>query len=865
MAAVSAGTTVLAPNTELAGALFDAVQREYRDTGREVWNTPRVRDFGSWLREQYVQQQLADATSPRCLSDVEERELWRSAIDSSDLAHDFLDPAAAARAARRARRTLHEYGIPLRALAAHPSQETQAFLEWNREFEQRCRTLGVISSDTLLAAPPASGAVTWIESAVWRPVARAFLRRHAGPLEPQGATARHTLRFKAASPDAEIAATAQWALRNLRATPGFRAWVCIPDLGRRRAEVADAFDAVLMPQRFALREDLDAAPYALAGGTPLSEFAPVRAALESLAATVGTLDFARFGALLRLPELQDSESDAIAAARLDVALRERAPSEADLGSWLDLADSVARAEQLGPVAALQRLHAVNRHCARLQDAQAFSTWVPMWIAALEAGPWALRSRWSSSEYQAAERLRELLASLAMGDAVFGANSRAMAQRMLRRAARDTAFQIQTGVAAVWVSSQYLDPWLNYDGVWISGCSDQQWPAPVDPVALIPISLQREYAVSGASAESQMISALNLQRGWQARAAQCVFSSADPGDGRISAPSPLLPLATSMHDCATPPQTQPHWRAQSRNSAPLQSLMDEWAPPFSTAERTHGVATLKAQSRCAFRGFAESRLGAQPLQLPVPGFNERERGELVHHALEHIWSELRDWHALQALSADTQRSLVEAATSRALASVCKRRDPGRRWRERERVRLASLLGRWLAVERQRLPFAVEHIEQGAQVAQFAGLDFRVRIDREDLLPDGARILIDYKTGAAARDWGGDRPDNPQLPIYALLRPQALIAVAYGRVNAVDPEFVADSERANIFRPGSRSSRLEGMANFAALVELWRGRVQTLAADFAAGRAEVAPTRSACRSCHLQGLCRIPAALDAQDAT
>ena len=65
--------------------------------------------------------------------DVEERELWRSVIEDSAAAREFTDPAAAARAARRARRTLLEYGIPLRAIAQEPAAETQVFLQWNQE------------------------------------------------------------------------------------------------------------------------------------------------------------------------------------------------------------------------------------------------------------------------------------------------------------------------------------------------------------------------------------------------------------------------------------------------------------------------------------------------------------------------------------------------------------------------------------------------------------------------------------------------------------------------------------------------------------------------------------------------------------
>jgi len=226
----------------------------------------------------------------------------------------------------------------------------------------------------------------------------------------------------------------------------------------------------------------------------------------------------------------------------------------------------------------------------------------------------------------------------------------------------------------------------------------------------------------------------------------------------------------------------------------------------------------------------------------------------------VWSVLRDSNSLQLLSPQAQRRLLDEAAIAAIAAICKRRDPGPRWRSREHVRLNSLLGMWLDVERKRAPFAVENLEQGAQVARFADLDFAVRIDRVDRLADGARVLIDYKTGAANADWRGDRPDNPQLPIYALLRREALVAVAYGRVNAGDSGFVAEAERRDIFKLGARNSALEGMRDFAALVGLWSRRIERLAAEFAAGRAEVAPTLKACKTCDLHGLCRVPAALE-----
>jgi hypothetical protein len=89
------------------------------------------------------------------------------------------------------------------------------------------------------------------------------------------------------------------------------------------------------------------------------------------------------------------------------------------------------------------------------------------------------------------------------------------------------------------------------------------------------------------------------------------------------------------------------------------------------------------------------------------------------------------------------------------------------------------------------------------------------------------------------------------------------VAYGRVNARECTFVAESERQGVFVPGKKPTTLEGSANFAELIGVWSGRIEKLATDFAAGRAEVAPTIKACRTCSLQALCRVPAWLDDEE--
>jgi len=880
---------VLAPSTELATALGDAVERAHRQAGREIWPTPRILDFGTWLKAQHLERQLVDSTLPRCLSDAEERELWRRVVLESAASAQFLEPSGAARAAQRARRATFEYGIPRAAINAYGTEETEAFEAWRAAFESRCRQLRVIGADELLGGPdrlphgePRAAALSWIESPLWRPVARRWLERNAGaPLLPEAASPNSRRRaprtVQTASPQAELAELAEWLRARFEAESSFRAWVSLRDLTARREEVVDALDAVLAPQRFSLDESEGAAPYAVAGGTPLRDHAPVRGALDLLMAAAGSVPFERFSALLRAPELQASRAEASVAARLDTMLRSRVPSEATLREWLSLAAAIARAKALEPCAALGRLGSALRVLEGLQGQHRMSRWLSIWIEAFEAGPWSLQARWSSAEFQSAVRFRELLETLALGDRTFESLSRRAAESILERAARDTPFQIQTGVPPIWVSSQLSDPWLAYDGIWVTGCDESRWPPPVDPIALIPPVLQRQHGVIAASAEAQLAFAADLQSRWLARAEACVFSCSDPGEGRHVPASPLL-AELGERASAAPAQTPapadavsaatasvsppPLWLSQQIEAPALEELIDERAPAMGAEERTRGVATLKAQSQCPFRGFAETRLDAHPLERPMPGFNERERGQILHEALQGIFTEVRDSRSLKDLIAlpGVGATRIADHVRRAVERQCAKRDPGAWWAEREQRRLQGLLERWLELESMRAPFHVEHVEEGGETAVHGGLAYTVRIDRIDRLADGARILIDYKTGWATADWRGERPDNPQLPMYALLHRENLVAVAYGRVSASECRFVPESARADIF-PGVRASRLEGMASFAELVAAWERRVESLAEEFARGAAAVSPKDTACRNCRLQGLCRVPSTLDA----
>jgi hypothetical protein len=97
---------VLVPNAQIAALLTDRIARHHLAQGRDIWPTPRIRDFAGWVVERYEQQNFAAGKAPRVLEDPEEREIWRQVVSASGLADAFTDPGGAARAARQAFRAL---------------------------------------------------------------------------------------------------------------------------------------------------------------------------------------------------------------------------------------------------------------------------------------------------------------------------------------------------------------------------------------------------------------------------------------------------------------------------------------------------------------------------------------------------------------------------------------------------------------------------------------------------------------------------------------------------------------------------------------------------------------------------------------
>ena len=136
-------------------------------------------------------------------------------------------------------------------------------------------------------------------------------------------------------------------------------------------------------------------------------------------------------------------------------------------------------------------------------------------------------------------------------------------------------------------------------------------------------------------------------------------------------------------------------------------------------------------------------------------------------------------------------------------------------------MQRLLPQWLDVERTREPFEVQQMEAAFHF-QCADLRFNLRVDRIDRLSDGRLVLLDYKSGEVSRDWSDERPENPQLPLYALSVGEAVTAVAYARASSRECRFVGVAERDQIL-PKVDARYLEGENGMSGQLGLWSQRL------------------------------------------
>jgi len=139
----------------------------------------------------------------------------------------------------------------------------------------------------------------------------------------------------------------------------------------------------------------------------------------------------------------------------------------------------------------------------------------------------------------------------------------------------------------------------------------------------------------------------------------------------------------------------------------------------------------------------------------------------------------------------------------------------------------------------------------------------RLDRVDRLADGSHVVLDYKTSREVNvaDWLGERPDEPQLPLYAASGRRDPAAVAFVQLTARQVRYEGLARERDLLpgvaKLGDSRVAAAHYPDWRGLLEGWRAVLEALAREYLAGRADVAPKKypDTCRHCDFPALCRV----------
>jgi ATP-dependent helicase/nuclease subunit B len=860
------GRTLIVPTRQRARAVQLAQAAAEIASGRQVWASADVLTVRAWRRRE-IQRAAGERPSewPRLLSGAEEWFLWRLCALEATAGLTLLDGSAFADALMQASELAADYGIALSAAA--PGSEAALLYETQRAFTARCQGLGAAPASALCERLPIATDPPRLAWLCGFDALAPRLRRHAR-LSPAAAAPALSEPAVVLAADArqESEHIAAWCQARIARDPGARLLVMMPGAHGPRERLASLIRQTLDPASL-----LEAGPpcggwVAIEGGEPLLQQPMIAQALTTLGFLSGReFDPDQLGAWLRAPH--GLHREAPLRARLARLLSERALPRGGLRDLLGALQLVTPPLQ-GPARELW-VH-LTRAQAALGEAQASArSWSERFRAALAAAGWASQSA-SGTAQQALLRWHELLEEFGELNRSAGSMSRAQALQLLRELAARSAWRPADEDVSVTISAVLADPIVHYDGIWVAGLDAQSFPQPLSPNPFLPLHAQRSAQVPAASSAQRLAQARTLLGAWRASSPALCLSSPLRAQEFELLPSPLLQGIE-----AAAPAAAGWLPARVHRPGRTESLIDVRGLPWDASQPLpRGVRALDLQNQCAFRAYAELRLGSVRAQRSDPGIPANRRGELLHLALQYLWESLRDSQTLQVITAPALNELIAQSVARALAETLAVPTPRRHRRrggegqldlfahipaslERECRRAERLILRLCELERSRPPFRVASTEGDCRLV-LAGATVRLRIDRVDELALGGTAILDYKSGRrVAPDWYGERPTHPQLLAYLCALGAEVAALATVSVNADAVRFDGLARSAGVLPkvPAVRAAAGAHAAAWPQQQAAWRAVIERLIGEFLSGDARVDPKPGACTFCHVIDICRI----------
>lgn len=908
---LQAGHTLVTGNRRLSRAITSQYSQWRIRQGDCQWQSPDILSWNHWLDRLWETASLqgVDGTERAVPGEQQLTSLWAYVLRQDSHARYLLRPESLLNQLRDTRRLITEWQLDVNdpAWFGDENENHTAFHHLNQAFDKRCHRDNWISPEDRAALLcnaiknshlSLNVSIDLLGFDEFNPGQRELL---SALIDNGNTVSRLTIAsekkdavlWEGKDSKDELQQMARWVRYWFENETESRIAIVVPDLQEKGREVERHLNEILHPGRHDAGQRRKSWNISL--GKPLARVPLVETAFDLFKLLDHRIDIQDIARVLRSPWIQGGISERNNRALLEKCLRDSYPRQIKLSEVryrasefvkYDLKHKELPQDQREPqiwnspqlCTVLNTLIQFERNNKGSSPA---SVWAEAFDQLLVSLGWPLAGE-SGNEYQPAnaqadieaeehsrnwqelQAWRDALRELASLDATLPSFGRKQAIRHLTQICQEHIFQEHTPPASIQVLGLYEISGLRFDHLWVLGLHNDNWPPGARPNPFVPGRLQRDAKMPHSSPQRELEVAHTITLRLLETAPDCIFSYPRQIDGEPVPPSPLLGGMTTVQSSELPGFKGESWLTTVAGAA-----KPRITPLLMPGKLKHGSAKggssiLKHQALCPFRAFASNRLGAEGLETPADGVSPMAHGSLMHGVLEYFWKETKSQFALLQLDKAGLATRVREQVDRVINNE---RGLLHRpaFRGVEADRLFRLVMNYLKLEKTRDSFEVMDFEKEI-LPEIEGQAVRLVIDRIDKLADGQEAVIDYKSGRVEpRKWFGERPEDPQLPLYAISADKTPGAVVFAVIRDDGCFYSGVVKQGGMFPnlPPKKTKTTQYLVDagreLPETVENWRQILHRLMADFLAGEAVVDPKngRNTCDNsyCELQSLCRI----------